>query len=234
MHHLFVTLLRLHSQILNLILTIWSIIWQWAKSYCNFFCRLSDQCRCQVECLLSTLTSRLANVTQATDLDERDMIRLRDAVTHSADSNASAEVVSEADVLYKRLAAELGVWFALLQILWLADNYQVSAHSLHPSIHLSVCLSMYPVYPHFSHVSGCRSILAIAIPSYSRSHSLLCPSVTSHISIDLHFLHRLDYLRDRFHLVWSDFYRTWTIFPRQNSDYRVKNRPDAIKIRTYA
>ena len=61
-----------------------------------------------MECLLSTLTSRLANVTQATELDERDMTRLRDAVAQSADSNASEEVVREADVLYKRLEAELG------------------------------------------------------------------------------------------------------------------------------
>ena len=61
-----------------------------------------------MECLLSTLTSRLAYVTQATDLDECDMTRLRDAVAQSADSDASAEVVNEADVLFKRLEAELG------------------------------------------------------------------------------------------------------------------------------
>ena len=61
-----------------------------------------------MECLLSTMINRLKDVTCATDPNEHDMNRLKITVERAITFNASAAVVTEADLLSKRLEAELG------------------------------------------------------------------------------------------------------------------------------
>ena len=61
-----------------------------------------------MECFLSTLINRLKDVTCATEPNEHDMLRLRDALPKAIGCEASTELVAVADSLYQRLDAELG------------------------------------------------------------------------------------------------------------------------------
>ena len=67
-----------------------------------------------MECLLSTQINRLKDISCATDPNEHDMNRLRSTVEKAQAFNASMDIVTEADLLYKRLEAELGKWVKLL------------------------------------------------------------------------------------------------------------------------
>lgn len=60
-----------------------------------------------MECFLSTLINRLKDVTCATEPNEHDMLRLRDAIPKAVGCDASTELVTVADSLYQRLEAEL-------------------------------------------------------------------------------------------------------------------------------
>ena len=72
--------------------------------------------RAQVEYSLSVLILRLKDVECAVDANEHDMNRLKEAVDKARGLGASADVVTEGDLLYQRLEAELSMSRAMLAI----------------------------------------------------------------------------------------------------------------------
>jgi hypothetical protein len=72
--------------------------------------------QCQIENWVCTLTNRLKDVECATDPNEHDMNRLKQAIEKATLLGASAELVEEASVLHRRLDAELGMTRAMLSV----------------------------------------------------------------------------------------------------------------------
>lgn len=72
--------------------------------------------RAQVEYILSMLINRLRGVECAMDPNEHDMNRLKQAVEQARTLGAFPEVVTEGDLLYQRLEAELSMSRAMLGI----------------------------------------------------------------------------------------------------------------------
>lgn len=64
--------------------------------------------RCQTEYYLSTQINRLKHIACATEIDEHDMMRLKNSVLIAVENNASDDIITEADSLFKRLEVELG------------------------------------------------------------------------------------------------------------------------------
>ena len=83
-----------------------------------------------MEYILSMLIDRLKDVECAMDPNEHDMTRLKAAVVKAGTLGATPAVVTEGDLLYQRLEAELSMSRAMLGI----PNVKVgTAHENNPS-----------------------------------------------------------------------------------------------------